>query len=251
MERKELLKLLELDENAGQNEIEDAFYILTMRAKNDDTIELDKVTEAYIQLTHKEKRTEEQIKAGKRKVNRRLFMIGTMLVLSVIAIILFFYAIRAKDDVNVYFMGYYYHADIEVLGSYIEDSGLTKSAYISTIDITGPDSLLLSKDMNGNILFFNQFEKMTMDIFILDDFTYGYFKDKDILIDLSDYLDEIGISKDDERLIRYDGKVIAIDFSENTLLKSMFVRQYKMYLAIGRRNHGIPICIDTVKLILE
>jgi len=253
MNRVELLKILELNENATNQAIEDAFYMFTLRARNDKTINIETITKAYTTLMDKEKLTKEQIKENKKKVNKRNALIGiiTIVVFILVIALLEIYLISPSEQVNINYTGAYHKGNFNTLGNYIENSGVIKSVYIGAININGDKSELLQKDMDGNILFFEQFDKTTLDLFVLDDFSYNYFKDKNIFIDLSNYLIQLGISSDDNRLLKYDGKVIAIDMTNNQYLQTPYSKQYKMIIAIGKNNHGNNICIETIKLLLQ
>jgi len=253
MNRTELLKILELKEDATNKDIEDAFYVFTLRAKNDETINIDKITQAYTKLVHKEKLTKEQIKRNKKKVNKRNVLIWMVTIVSFIFVIalLEIYLISPSEQVNVNYVGAYRKGNFNTLGNYIESSEVIKSVYIGTINISGDKAELLQKDMDGNILFFEQFDKTTLDLFVLDDFSYNYFKDKNIFIDLSSYLTKLNISIDDDRLLKYDGKVIAIDMTNNQYLQTPYSKQYKMIISVGANNHGNDICIETIQLLLQ
>lgn len=90
MDRKNLLKILELTEQASEKNIEDSFYMLTRRARNDQTIDLDAVTDAYRKLMHKEKITVEHRKENAKKANTKSTIKTIAFILAFLLIILAF-----------------------------------------------------------------------------------------------------------------------------------------------------------------
>lgn len=251
MDRKQLLEILELDISASTKDIENAFYHLAKRARSEENIDMDSITKAYNTLTNKEKITEKQKKAGRKKVNRKNLLIGILVIIIFISIIGLLYLTRARVDVNINYLGAYYKVEANNLGVEIKKSDNIKSVFIYSTFMKDLNSELLQEDMAGNILFLNEFERAKMDIIILDDFTYDYFKDKDIFIDLSSYLTDFGLDINDSRLIKYNNKIIGIDMTDNTYVQSVSRKEYTMFLVIGKYTKNIEKCLDVIEFLLN
>lgn len=257
MNRLELLTILELKEDADRKTIEEQYFKLIKRAKNEPELDVAAISDAYRNLTSQQIRTKDQIKKGKRKVNRKLALIG----LAVIGVFILFFIIMklipANEDVNVNYLGDFVQGDFNTLGVHIKEETSINSLYIGTIYLTGRDSEIFQTNMDGDVMFYDDFDRNSYDIFIMDDMAYSIFKDDALFVDLSDYIDQIGISESS----LYSTYTIKIE--EDELLLSPFLitvdekvilrpgTPKTMYIAIGKNYKDLDKCLEVIKLLVN
>ncbi|MCK5811973.1 MAG: hypothetical protein KAG94_03690 [Clostridiales bacterium] len=257
MNRLELLEKLELPEDANREAIEEQYFMLIKRARSEPNLDVDAISDAYRLLTSQQIRTKDQIKKGKRKVNMKLAMIG----LAVIAVVVLFFIIMklipANEDVNINYLGNFIKGDYNTLGVHVKEETSVNSVYIGTIYIDGRNSEMLQKNMNGDILFYDDFNRNSYDIFVMDEMTYQIFKNDYLFLDLSEYTDELGI---EETTLN---STYTIKLLEDELLLSPFYitvdekmvlrpgTPKTMYIAIGKNYKDLDKCLEVIKLLIN
>ncbi len=257
MDRLELLAILELSEDANREAIEKQYFMLIKRARSEPELNVDAISDAYRKLTSQQIRTKEQIKKGKRKVNIKLAMIGLAVIGAVVLFLIIMKLIPANEEININYLGNFIKGDYNTLGVHVKEETSVKSVYIGDIYLIGRESELLQPNMNGDVMFYDDFNRNSYDIFIMDNTAYEIFKDDGLFVDLSEYMEQLEITES-SLYSTYTFKLSSDEWLLSpfyiTVDEKTFLRPGTpeiMYIAIGKNYKDLDKCLEVIKLLIN
>lgn len=238
MSKAEALKYLDLTEDAGDYQIDDAFWKLSKNARKIQSDEereqrIIDITYAYDVATGKEERRIKALKEreaakkyfGKTAAEWKVYFGYTwyryLIVLALlicIGMVVYRMAFTPDDDVSVLSVGHF-DCDIEVLENRLKDEGM-KNPFVNTSNLVVPNDQGEVNgsyaDMTSAVLFASE-----PDIVITDEMTVKYFFDQ--FVDLSLIYEHMQTSLDAETLSKikpvycseYESLLISIEYLES------------------------------------
>ncbi|MFA7672481.1 MAG: hypothetical protein WCY62_01335 [Clostridia bacterium] len=241
MAEKKDLELFGLNESYSKKDLEHAYEMILRRAKLDPSMKVDEVNAAYDRILGIKKiivSEEEQLKRkGKMKLSDNMpFIIAGAVVVLILAIMIPTLAAKKAVDLHVGFAGEYTVSETESLVSLIRPDVKAKKTSIEVIycsfdsgnDIGAAGLTALSLSLIG----------ADYDLIVADSSIYTYLTGAigEVMVrDLTEYLDDMGLSSNDPRLLRSGSEIYGIDASASSIFSQIGTTDGKFYLVIPNK----------------
>lgn len=252
------LELFGLNESFTRQELEHEYVMILKRAKLDPTLDISEANAAYnrilgipdpIKVTPKEQ--ERRNKKMKFSENMIFFIAGG-LVLLILAIAIPSAILRKSIDLHVCISGRFSVTDTELIKQKIRPDVKSRKTSIEFIYAsfgTGDDSASYYVEALALSLLAGDYDLMVTDTPVLRFLTA---KSDDILvIDMSEYLKDLGLEYNDDRLVKSGSKVYAIRIASSEVLEDILKYEEYYYLSIPTRVDDLDNALDTIKIILQ
>ncbi|HOD92502.1 MAG TPA: hypothetical protein PLT91_01300 [Clostridia bacterium] len=257
MYNKSDLEILGLDESFTREQLEYEYSLILKRAKSDPQFDISKAEEAYnriLGLKQPEKISEEEQKKRNRKMKlaeNSIFFIAGGILLLILAITIPSTILRKSIDLHICISGQFAVGDTETLKQEIRPevkSRKTSIEFIYASFATGDDSASYSLQALSLSLLAGDYDLMITDYQV---FRFLVSNPSDLLVkDISEYLDDLGISQNDDRLIKLYGGIYGIRVLKSDVLDKISSNEEGYYLSIPNKADDIDNAISAIEKIL-
>ncbi|MBN2852849.1 MAG: hypothetical protein JXQ23_08975 [Clostridia bacterium] len=258
MEKKMCYELLEIAEEASQDEIEKAYNKILNRARFDKGIDVVSINKAYETLTGKLKvelsdaEKAKMANAKKRSDKLPYFIVGGIILAIILAIVVpsFF---KAKPGLNIVFVGGYNLTDKYVdLETTLEKLEGTKKVSVTSVFL---DSTAGSgeADMAGRVTLSAMLQSGEADIIItsLEGYNYMLIDNHALKSITPNLLTQLGLNSDDSRLMMdSSNSIYGIDVGDITLISDCVDGSGENILTISQKTERYDEVIQVIKAIL-
>lgn len=256
MVEKKDLELFGLNESYSKNDLEHAYEMILRRAKLDPSVNVDEVNEAYDRILGIKKivvsEEEQKKRKGKMKFTDNLpFIIAGAVVILVLAIMIPTLAAKKAIDLHIGFAGRYQMSETDSLISLIRPDVKAKKTSIEVVycsfdskdDIGAAGLTALSLSLIG----------ADYDLIVADSPIYTYLTGAigEVMVrDLTEYLDDMGLSLNDPRLLRSGSEIFGIDASGSTIFSNINTSDGTFYLVIPDKLVEVENAVAAIKEII-
>ena len=257
MYSKEDLEIFGLNESFSREELEREYSLLLKRAKIDKDYDISQAEAAYSRILGlkepKKISIEEQKKRDKKQKfsENLIFYIAGLIVLIILALTVPKAIIRKAVDLHICIAGEFNVTDRELLKQNLRPDVKSRKTTIEVVyasfdnsdEISGYSTQVLSFTLLGT----------SHDLMICDRQVL-HFLTKDpadiMVLDMTEYLERLGISEKDERLVKSGYSVYAIKVESSSILDDIILSDSPYYIAMPLRADDIDNAIDSMNLIL-
>lgn len=261
MDRNEALEVLGLDETTDRGKIEARYINLMRRIKNGEDLDKKGIEEAYSLLMGRVTETEEAGKLAllyrKMMFDYKVWIIMSIIVLSVIAMIIIPIATRRVPDLTISFAGEYGTKNLEDFDEYMQQELPETSDILVEVMYLDKNGESGEFDIGGRtrltaILLTNE-----ADILIMDDVTFNYVRQDDALMILDDILVDLGLDLDSKSLIygidfkTGEKKVFGVNIAGNQLVEDAIFGDGMQIICLAEKSGHLDAAIKAIEIILK
>lgn len=257
MVEKKDLELFGLNESYNKKDLEHAYEMILRKAKSDPSMNVDEVNAAYDRILGIKKIVVSEVEQEKRKKKMKFtdnmpFIIAGLVVVIILAIMIPTLIAKKAVDLHVGFAGEYTMSETESLISLIRPDVKAKKTSIEVIycsfdsgdDIGAAGLTALSMSLIG----------ADYDLMVVDSSIYSYLTGAigEIMVrDLTEYLDDMGLSLNDPRLLRSGSEIYGIDASASSVFEDIGISDGKFYLVIPNKLVEVENAVAAITEIVK
>ncbi|MDD2261279.1 MAG: hypothetical protein PHY13_01015 [Clostridia bacterium] len=252
------LDIFGLDESFTRQELEYQYSLMLKKAKADPSYDISRASEAYnkiLGIKEPEEISPKEQKKRDRKMKlaeNLIFFIAGGIVVLILAIAIPSAIMKKSIDLHICISGQFTVDDSEIIKQNIRPEVKPRKTSVEFIYAsfgTGDDSASYSIQALSLSLLAGDYDLMITDLPV-----YGFLtaNPQDILIlELSDYLDELGLNESDERLVKSYGGIYGIKVLSSQALDGIYTNQGYYYLSMPNRADDIENALEAIKRIIN
>ncbi|MCK5812423.1 MAG: J domain-containing protein [Clostridiales bacterium] len=254
---KKYYDLLGVSEDAKKDVIDNAYNKLLIRARHDDSIDMQTINDAYDHLTgnvkpvvteHEKSRRE---KAVKRTGAMPFYIIGGIILAVVLILVLPSIFTKTPDLAVTFVGGYSINDEATILENKIEDLGI-KNVEVTRIFLDANASSA-EADYAGRLALGGMLQSNEGDLLITTKqaFNYLLIDDATLMVLSQSILADLGIELNSNRLVYQNGIPYGIDVSDISLVTDAVSGNGETIICIANSSEHFDEVIMAIKLIFE
>lgn len=273
MDREKALKIMGLDEDSTEKEIEHRYFILLKRYRTGeregtetDLPSMEEITEAYSVLTGKVEEEDDytpsplfqKLNLDERKV-RNFFhyhkwhiVIGIVVIIAIISIIKS--VTQPRPDFNIAFIGTIHYFDG---AEQLKDKVETEIESVSLASVDGAPFLSEELEYDMNMKAMVLVAAADIDVFITDGSRFRTYAEQGAFMKLEDVIEVLGITLDEKEMHlakaeEDDRKYLyGIDVSDSELFKELGIVGKEMIISIRVNTKNYDKAVEFLRLVLK